>query len=72
MLFIRFSACLEVVPEVYSGKLFSPGKTGVLEPHFGYFFVLSAPTGSAKNKLSVSGEVFCHQARHENREYRGK
>ncbi len=34
---MRFSACLEVVPEVYSGKLFSFGKTGILEPHFGYF-----------------------------------
>ena len=33
------SACLEVVPEVYSGKLFSAGKTGIFEPHFGYFRV---------------------------------
>ncbi len=35
-----FSTYLEVVPEVYSGKLFSRGKTGILEPLFGYFFVL--------------------------------
>ncbi len=34
---IELSACLEVVPEVYSGKPFSPGKTGILEPLFGYF-----------------------------------
>mgnify|MGYP005666362709 CR=1 FL=1 len=26
------SVCLEAVPEVYSGKLFSSGKTRVLEP----------------------------------------
>ncbi len=30
----QFSACLEEVPEVYSGKLFRPGKTGILEPLF--------------------------------------
>ncbi len=36
---VTLSACLEVVPEVYSGKLFSPGKTGILEPHFGYLFI---------------------------------
>ncbi len=47
------SACLEVVPEVYSGKLFSPGKTEFLEPLFGYFFVR---LGSAEmhSKMSLA------------------
>ncbi len=50
---VLFSACFEVVPEVYSGKLFSSGKTGILKPLFGYFFVR---LGSAEihSKMSLS------------------
>ncbi len=57
---------MEVIPEVYSGKLFSPGKTGILESrceigtsyHFGYFFVR---LGSAEmySKMSLARTQIC-------------
>ncbi len=42
---VKLSASLKVVPEVYSGKLFSPGKTGIWEPLFGCFFVRLGSAG---------------------------